>query len=141
MSKAWIFQERKQVEKQGADNASWRVGWLDPDGRRKSQGCGPGKRGQKAAAKLKEKIEAELLEGTYKRQGDKRTWQDFREDYERRILLGMLPQSARCVRDALNQFERIIKPKYMKSVKTQLIDDFIARRKGDRGKHPGELIS
>src|SRR5438445_422542 len=118
MSKAWIFQERKQVEKFGADNATWRVGWIDPDGHRKSKGCGSGKLGTKTARKLAEKIEAELLEGTYKRSNDKKTWEEFRE-----------------------QFERRIKPKYMRSIKTQLIDDFIAKRRSDRGKRNGDLIS
>jgi integrase len=141
MAKAWIFQERKQVEKHGADNATWRVGWIDPEGRRKSKGCGSGKLGIKTARKLRQKIEAELLEGTYKRSNDKKTWEDFRHDYDRRILAGMLPQSARCVRDALNRFERVIKPKYMKSIKTTIIDDFIAERKTERGKHKEELIS
>jgi integrase len=141
MSKAWTFQDINQVRKHGAAKASWYVGWLDPEGRRKSKSCGPGAIGRSTAKKLRDKIIAELLEGTYRRSDDKKTWQEFREKFGQRIAEGMLPSSRRVVLDALNQFQRIIDPRFMKGIKTATIDDFISRRRTDPGKKQGDVIS
>ena len=62
---AWVFQEQKQVEKNG-DAASWSVGWYDPEGKRRCKSCGPGTEGKRNAEKLRKKIDAELLTGTYR---------------------------------------------------------------------------
>ena len=62
MSKAWIFQKADDLRDQG-DGAPWYVGWLEPDGRRKSKSCGAGSTGKKAAARLKSKLTAELMTG------------------------------------------------------------------------------
>ena len=64
-------------------------GWIDPAGKRRCKSCGPGVRGKKAAERLKEKIQAELIEGTYHRSEGKVTWQRFREEYEKKILCGL----------------------------------------------------
>ena len=73
MSKAWVYQDDKQVKKHGAEKASHYVGWLEPDGTRKCRSCGPGPEGLRNAEKLRKKLEAELTTGTYKK-ADKKTW-------------------------------------------------------------------
>ena len=45
MSKAWVYQDVHQVEKVGANNASWYVGWYTPSGKRRCESCGPGVQG------------------------------------------------------------------------------------------------
>jgi hypothetical protein len=52
MSAAWIYQDYKQVKKHG-DAASWYVGWLDPEGKRRCKSCGPGEQGQRNTEKLR----------------------------------------------------------------------------------------
>jgi hypothetical protein len=41
LMKAWIYQDDKQVKKHGTKKASWYVGWIDPEGKRRCQSCGP----------------------------------------------------------------------------------------------------
>jgi hypothetical protein len=65
MASAWIYQDDHQVKKHGADKASHYVGWLEPDGRRRCKSCGPGLQGKRNAEKLRRKLEAELMTGTY----------------------------------------------------------------------------
>ena len=57
MSRAWVYQDDKQVKKVGAARASWYAGWLDPEGHRRCKSCGPGSRGQREAEKLARKVE------------------------------------------------------------------------------------
>src|SRR5262249_58357120 len=42
MSKAWVYQDDKQVKKVGEAKASWYVGWLDPEGKRRCKSFGRG---------------------------------------------------------------------------------------------------
>jgi integrase len=104
-------------------------------------GCGPGAVGLKSAQKFGEKIKAELLEGTYERSSDKKTWKEFRDEFDRRSLEGMRASTRGVTLDALREFERIIKPLYMRSIKTQSVDDFIAKRRLDPGRQEGDVIS
>jgi integrase len=140
MSKAWIYQDDKQVKKRGEEKASWYVGWLAPDGARKCKSCGPGEEGKRNAEKLRKKREAELIEGTYD-SAAKRTWADFRKDYEKRIAEGLDPRTRLLTFQALDNFERLVKPVKMCGIKTQTIDDFIRKRRAERGKKKGSTVS
>jgi integrase len=100
----------------------------------------PGAAGRNAAYKLREKRQAELISGTYQ-SNSKKTWQEFRQEYEAKIADGMLASTRRLVREALDQFERVVNPKRIGAVKTQTIDEYRAKRRGDRGKKKGDLIS
>jgi hypothetical protein len=40
--------------------ASWYVGWIDPEGKRRSKSCAPGEDGQRNAEKLRRKTEPKL---------------------------------------------------------------------------------
>ena len=86
--KAWIYQDSKQVQKKGEDKASWYVGWFDPEGKNRCKSCGPGSRGHNLAEKEQRRIEAELLTGTYQSNA-KKTWADFRREYEEKVLPGL----------------------------------------------------
>jgi len=78
----------------GRAQASYYVGWIDPEGRKRCQSCGPGAAGRNAAYKLREKRQAELLSGTYQ-SNSKKTWEEFRQEYESKIAEGMLPSNKR----------------------------------------------
>jgi integrase len=138
---AWIFQDPKQVEKHGEAKAAWSIGWYDPEGKRRCKSCGPGARGHSNAQKLRQKIEAELLTGTYGRDRERKAWADFREEYERRILEGLAARSKNEAMTALNHFERIVGPKKIAVLKTQHIDEYVSTRRKEPGKKQGDLVS
>ena len=140
MAKAWVYQDAHQVDKVGIDQASWYVGWIDPEGKRRCKSCGAGAKGKRAAKKLRQKREAELIEGTYQSNARK-TWTEFRQAYEAKIAKGMDTRNREETLHALGQFERIIKPKMMKAIKTQTVDEFIAERRTEAGIKPGSKIS
>jgi integrase len=140
MAKAWIFQDTHQVKTRTKEKASWYVGWLDPDGNRCCKSCGPGAAGKNAAQKLRRKREAELIEGTYQSHA-KKTWADFRTEYETKIVEGLAADTRRLILNALGHFEKIIGPKRMLGIRTQTIDDYRAERRKQRGKKPGSIVS
>lgn len=138
--KAWVYQDPKQVKKHGEKAASWYVGWIDPEGHRRCESCGPGSKGKQSAEKLRDKRQAELIEGTY--QSNKRkTWAEFRKEFEERILEGMDVGNRRLTRESLDHFERIVKPVKLAAIKTQTVDLFIAKRRTERGRRKGDVIS
>jgi integrase len=140
MPSAWINQDAKQVKKHGADAASWYVGWIDPEGKRRCKSCGPGEQGKRNADKLRKKREAELITGTYQA-NSKTTWDDFRADYEAKVLGGLAVRTREEVTAALDHFERIVKPKKPAAIKTTTNDGIIADRRSEAGKKKGDLVS
>jgi integrase len=140
MAMAWVFQDDKHVKKVGPEKASYYVGWIDPDGKRCCKSCGPGEQGERNALKLKKKTEAELLTGTYQIAA-KIAWKDFRSEYEAKIVTGMGHGSRHVTLEALNHFERLIKPKRVAPIKTHTIDDYVARRRLEPGKKKGDTVS
>jgi integrase len=140
MSSAWVYQDDKQMKKHGEEKASWYVGWVDPEGKRRCKSCGPGREGKKAAEKLRKKREAELITGTYQ-SNQRKTWKEFRTEYNGKILPGLSPKTRLCVVTTLGHFERIIKPARMTALKTQAVDEFIAARRQEPGLKKGSLLS
>jgi integrase len=140
MSKAWVYQKPDDVRDRGEANAPWLVGWLEPDGRRRSKTCGPGQAGKRTADKLAAKITAELMTGTYQMK-TRILWDDFVKEYTARVLNGLDPESKRLSLDALGQFKRHVKPLRVFSIDTGHIDDFISRRHLDPGKKKGSTVS
>jgi integrase len=140
MPSAWTYQDDKQVKKHGEAKASWYVGWIDPEGKKRCKSCGPGSAGKSAAEKLRKKTEAELLTGTYQ-SNTKKTWEEFRKEYEAKIVSGMGSSTRRLVLECLDSFERIVKPKRTLPIKTQAVDAFRAKRRTEPGKHKGSIIS
>jgi integrase len=140
MASAWIFQDPKQVKKHGTEAASWYCGWVDPDGAQRCKSFGPGVSGQKKADEHRIKVQDQIERGTYQNQPRKK-WSDFRVEFEARIASGMLASTKRLTLDALDDFERLVKPKKMAAIKTQTIDDFIAKRRAEKGKAKKSTIS
>jgi len=102
--------------------------------------CGAGFHGQKNAERLRRKVEAELMTGTY-RMNVKKVWKEFRTEYERRVLDGLAPRSRDEARTSLNHFERVVRPIRMIALCTAHVDDFIAARRKDRGLRKDEPVS
>jgi integrase len=139
-SEAWLFQKAADVRNLGADHAPHYVGWYEPDGTRKAQSCGPGFHGQKKAERLKRKIDAELMTGTYQMKTNK-MWEEFRKEYERRVLAGKAVRTRLQAAISLGHFERIVKPKRVFALTTEHVDDFIAARRQEAGRREGDLLS
>ncbi len=138
--KAWVYQDDKQVKKHGAEAASWYAGWIDPDGKRRCKSCGAGPRGKSAAEKHARKVEGQLLAGTYQ-DNARQSWKQFRQEYEEKIVSGMGPATRRLTLEALDNFERIVKPGKVATIKTQTIDAYKMKRRQEPGKRKGELVS
>ncbi|MFO0809309.1 MAG: site-specific integrase [Gemmataceae bacterium] len=138
--KAWLFQDHRQVAKVGASAASWYVGWIDPQGKRRSKSFGPGSEGKKLAFRYQKRVAAELLTGTYKAVA-KATWAKFRAEYDAKVLDGMGPQTAKVVRNSLDQFERLAAPAKVASITVSVIDQFVAERRKERGAKAASVIS
>lgn len=138
--KAWTHQDSKQVRKRGPDKASWYASWIDPEGKRRCLSCGPGIAGKRKADKKVKQVEAELLTGTYQAKA-KVLWEDFREEYEERMLPGLSARTREEVKSAMNHFQRVLTPKRIQALTTAHIDRFIARRRTERGKKSGDTVS
>jgi integrase len=140
MASAWIYQDDHQVKKHGPEAASWYVGWLDPEGKRRCKSCGPGPEGRRLAEKKRRKVEAQLLTGAY--QGEsKALWSDFRKEWERKIGAGLGRSTLAVTRAALNHFERLVNPFKTYFVTARHVDDYVAKRRPERGRRPGSLVS
>jgi integrase len=140
VGKCWIFQKPEDVRKLGADKANWYVGFYEPDGHRRKKSFGPGFLGKKKAEKRKHQLEEELSTGTYKIQSRK-TWAEFRQEYEAKVLAGKALGTQGVAKSCLDQFERIVKPARMFNFSTATIDGFIAKRRKERGVKRGSVIS
>jgi integrase len=140
MSNAWLYQKAEQVRDLGPQQASWYVGWYQPDGRKKGKSCGPGEMGKRKAEKLRRKIEAELMCGVY-REKLSTTWETFRQEYTDKVLAGLSAKTRESAKSSLDAFERHIKPLRVYTIGTATVDDFIAKRRLDPGKKRGETVS
>jgi integrase len=135
-----LYQDDKQVKRHGAAKASWYVGWFEPGGRKRCQSCGPGAAGKNFAQKLRRKREAELIEGTYETD-NRRTWEQFRAEYKEKVLEGMGIGNRLETLNALNHFERLVKPNLMRSIDSTTIMDFVAKRRSQRGRKKTSIVS
>ena len=133
--KAWLFQDHKQKQKLG-DKCPWSVGWIDPDGKRRSKRVGSKSRAEKCCRR----IEGQLAAGTYQSHSRK-PWSAFRQEYETRIVAGLAFKTRLAIFATLNHFERICKPVRVAAIKTATIDDFIAQRQKDAGRKRQSTVS
>lgn len=86
--KVWTFQYKKEIAKKGANKASWYIGWYDLAGKRHAESCGSGARGKNQAEKRLRRIQSELDIGVHQ-PPDRKSWAEFRTDYEEQILSGL----------------------------------------------------
>ena len=125
--RAWVHQLKGQVEKQGADRASWYVSWTDPNEKQCRKSCGPGKVGKSVANKLADSIHSQLVTGIYQAK-QRTTWDQFFERYKGHVESRYDAPSRKAGLLSLNTFARIAKPKLLKSIDTAKVDEFIGRR-------------
>ena len=130
--RTWVHRLAKQVEARGPGKASWYVGWRDPAGVLRCKSCGPGKIGKSAATKLADTIHSQLVTGTYQAK-ERRTWADFRKDYETKILARFDLLSRTAARQSLDAFERVAKPKLVAAITSDVVDKFTTDRMKDTG--------
>jgi integrase len=135
MARVWVFQAFTHQQRFG-DAAPWSIGWYDPDGKKRSKKVGS----RSMAEKLARKTEGQLAAGLYQAESLKK-WSDFRFDYEAKIVSGMAAGTRRVTLDALNHFERLLRPAKIRGITTQVIDDYVAKRRRERGKNPESKIS
>ncbi len=121
--KAWLFQDHKQKKKLG-DKCPWSVGWIDPDGKRRSKRIGSKSRAQKFARR----IEGQLAAGIYENE-NRKLWSEFRRDYEMKVLSGMEAATRVQQEIAIKHFERIVKPQRMRGITASAIADYVAKRR------------
>jgi len=133
--KARLFQDHRQKQKLG-DKCPWSVGWIDPAGKKKSKRIGSQSQAQKCARK----IERQLAAGTYESDSRKH-WDRFKAEYERRVVALMPPQTQEVVQQSLGKFQAIAKPAKVAAIRTTTMDDFIAKRREERGRKPGSKVS
>ncbi|HEY7423253.1 MAG TPA: site-specific integrase [Gemmataceae bacterium] len=116
------------------------MGWIDPEGKRRCKSCGPGTQGRFNADKLRRKIESQLLTGTYEGEG-KLLWKDFRKEWEDKIGAGMEIRTRWLTIDAMNHFERLVNPTRVWFITSRHVDQYVAKRRGERGRRKGSLVS
>jgi integrase len=129
--KAWIFQ-RPSDEGTGVH----RVGWYDPEGKRREKML----KTKKAADSFLRKVEGEIAAGSYKTESLKK-WPEFRKQFEDQAMGNMAPGTRDRTLEAMDAFERIVKPSKVSKIKTVHIDEFIAKRSKGRGRRKGDTIS
>lgn len=140
VARAWIYQRPEQVREMGESQAPYYVGWVDPDGKRCSKSCGPGREGRRNAQKVKRKTEAELLTGTYgKKVGG--TWEEFLDQYEEQALATVAPRTRSEARTALAHFHRLTGTRKPAAIRTASIDQYKADRLKEEGLKEGTTVS
>ena len=132
---AWLFQDHRQKKKLGAD-CPWSVGWIDPDGKRRSKRIGSKSRAQKFCRR----IEGQLAAGVYQTHSRKQ-WAIFRTEYETKIAAHLATKTRLAIFATLNHFERICKPVRVGTIKTATVDNFISERWLDPGRKPKSTVS
>ena len=116
--------------------APWSVGWLDPDNRRRSKRIGS----RSLAEKFRRKTEGELASGTYA-SATRMAWADFRAELDAKVLCQLKPRSRFESRNALNHFERIVRPTKVAAINTPDIDQYVAVRITEPGRKPRSVVS
>lgn len=135
MSRAWLFQDTRQRKKLG-DKAPWSVGWYDPDGNKRSKRIGS----KSQADKFRRRREGELAAGLYQTTVEK-TWDEFRQEFEEKILSGRKPRGRTETLISIGHFEQIAKPVKVAKIKTATIDDYVAKRRKQPGRKPKSTVA
>ncbi|MHB8898079.1 MAG: tyrosine-type recombinase/integrase [Thermoguttaceae bacterium] len=133
--RAWLFQDSRQLAKLGEDKCPWSVGWYF-EGKKLSKRVGS----KSTAEKFRKKIEGELAAGLFK-PPTRKNWDAFREEYDEKIGSGLAPGTREVVKSTLDNFERIAKPSKLSAIKTDVIDDYVAKRRTERGKKRKSKVS
>jgi len=135
MARAWIFRDKRQLAELG-DKCPWSVGWYD-DGRQRRKIIGS----KTAAERHARKVEGEIAAGVFVAE-NKRTWKEFRKEFDAKILGAMEPSTKSTTKTALKHFERIVEPGKMAALTTERIAQYAAtRRLEKRSKHSKSTVA
>jgi integrase len=137
--RAWVHQRESQIKKHGA-KAAWLVDWIDPQGRRRRQSCGPGAQGKRDAQKLADRIHSELVTGAYEDRS-RTTWDEAVTLYQERVLATKDPTSAETARISLATFAEVMKPGKMRTVDAGALEQFVAKRLAPPKDPEADLVS
>lgn len=94
--------------------------WVSKSSGNKATGL---QRDRRKAEKKAAQWESELQSGRYQK-ASRVSWADFRDEYEREHLAHLSERTAETAGSALNHFERVINPKMLASVTTEIISRF-----------------
>ena len=130
--RAWLFQDPRQKKKLGEKKCPWSVGWIDLDGKRIGS--------KSMAEKFRKKIEGQLAADTY-RDHSRKQWDAFRGEYEMNVGSRQKPCSRLSTKIALDHFERLIKPRLVSSIRTATIDEYVTKRRPERGRKKRSTVS
>jgi hypothetical protein len=133
---AWLFQDHRQKQKLGEDKCPWSVGWIDPDGKKRSKSIGC----RSLAEKFSRKIEGQIAAGAYQTESRKQ-WKQFQDEYDADLAARVDPGTRRVAVDALKKFAALIKPGRVERIRTKTVDQFVSLRRAERGKVPGSLVA
>lgn len=132
--RAWLFQDSRQKAKLGEAKCPWSVGWLDPDGRRRSKRVGS----KSMAEKFRRKREGELAAGLIEtRRRD--SWESFRARYKRYVLPRVAATTATQYERAFDHVQRVLSPRHIDSVTTASLDRYSTQRLTVDGVSPATL--
>jgi integrase len=136
---AWIFQDHRQKQRLG-DKCPWSVGWIDPDGKRRSKKLGS----KSAAEKYARKTEGQLASGTYESKKNT-SWESFKQEYLDRGMPGAAPRTVESAESAIDHFEKLIKPVRVNAITSRTFAEYVALRTTppavEEGKDPRPPIS
>ena len=121
--RAWVFQDHRQQKRLGV-KAPWSAGWVDPAGKRRSKRIGS----KSLAEKFARKIEGQLAAGIYESEA-RVNWAEFKAEYESMTMAAMEPGTRESAQQALDHFERLIKPVKMRSITSKTLADYVAIRR------------
>lgn len=124
-----------------ADRENLMLQWIDPEtGRRRSKSARTAD--EKEAEQARGDLEADLNAGRYA-EASRMTWEAFRELFEEEYLPGLRPGTQSVHRNALNLFERLCKPRGLRSITERTISAFAAglRKLPGRGTKAGMMPS
>ena len=133
--RAWLFQDHRQKRNLG-DKCPWSVGWIDPDGKRRSKRIGSKSRAEKFARRT----EGQLAAGTYEL-ATRKSWAEFKKEYLDRGLVGNAAATREVVERCLGHFERIVKPVRMASISSRTIAVYVASRHAETVGKEGPAVS
>ena len=129
---ASVRKKNSQVKKFGAAKAPWVVYWRDVNGNQKSKSFPAGERGKREAKAFADKVDAEQKLGIQNTESDV-SWARFRREYEEFKEPNIRPTSAKGIRNSLNHFERLIRPRKVSRITQRDIDRYASLRQQEPG--------
>ena len=135
--RAWTFQDYRQKQKHG-EKTPWSVGWIDPEGGRRSKRIGS----KSMAEKFCRKKEGELAAGLCRTGPEHVAWAKFRQEYEETVMPRWRSEmSRRDARHALDVFAGLSGVRHVDRIDARILDQYVVKRLKMPGKKKGDTVS